>query len=172
MTIRDIKHAHEVSRALAQFFEDVRDDDPVSIEDGGLTSDEMCKATTFSRALHASLDDALRRVTREAGFGLLEVLVSMALSMVIIGALATVMLANARLAATLSKSSHEEAMARSRIAHVIAQPDITTPLEGVTVTLDPSTPEDAPCRLFHVETTTPSGKSFDAYASRGCVNTP
>jgi hypothetical protein len=116
--------------------------------------------------MQAILDDIL--VGYESGFGLLEVLVSMSLSLLIIGALATVLLANARLAATLAKTSQEDAMARSRLSRQLV--DLDTSVDGVTIALDESTPEEATCRLFHLTTSTPSGHTFDAYATRGCQN--
>jgi Tfp pilus assembly protein PilW len=103
-----------------------------------------------------------------AGFSLVEVLVSMALSMTIIGALATVMLANARLAATLATVAQAEGQARARLSSQLV--DLDTPVAGVTIALDPSTPEDAACRLFRLTTATPQGRTYEAYASRGCAN--
>jgi prepilin-type N-terminal cleavage/methylation domain-containing protein len=167
MTIRDIKHAHQCASALMKFFEDLWTDEPVDASEG-MTSDEALKAKRFACGLHATLDDCVRRTRSQRGFTLIEVLISTALGMMLVAAMSMVLLANARLAATLSKTAYEESQARARLSRQVV--DLNVPVEGVTIELDPSTPEEAVCKLYHLTTNTPAGKSFDAYASRGCVN--
>lgn len=92
----------------------------------------------------------------------------MGLVLVVLGALVTVLAYAARLVNTLGVVAHDDAQGWSRLAQQVVNLDV--PIEGVTITLDPSTPPEAPCRLFKLETTTPAGHHFVQYASRGCVN--
>jgi hypothetical protein len=116
------------------------------------------------------LDALIKRLHGDKGFGLVEAIVASGIGLVIVGMLATFMLTMGRSAALLAKAHEQRALAEGRIARTLTHLD--TPEAGVVVALDPSTPEDAPCRLYHVTTTDTFNKSYEAWASRGCVNMP
>ena len=102
-----------------------------------------------------------------SGFTLVEVLVSTALGMALIGMLSTALLYEGRSVALMAKRADEEATARSQFAIVLSQSELVSS-PNVTVTLDDSTPADAACRLYHLSTLTASGKEYSMLATRGC----
>lgn len=169
LIIRDLPHALECARALATLFQAVRDTDRIDATpwQASLTADEVHKTFVFSRALHATLDDAARRSTGERGFALVEALVSAAIGLAIVGMLATFMLTAGRSATIMAQAIEQRTLAQGRLERTLQHLD--TPEAGVTVTWDESA---APCRLAHVTTIDTFNRTHEVYATRGCINQP
>lgn len=145
MMIRDLQHARECARALASFFEDLRNDEDAGEE--GMNADELCKSHTFARALDAALDDTFRRTQR--GFTLVEVMISMLIAGTIAMMLAQMLVLTGRHATLITRQLELGQQARSRVEKTVMH--VCTPEAGVTVTwgdVDPVTG----LALAHVET--------------------
>jgi type II secretory pathway pseudopilin PulG len=107
----------------------------------------------------------LQRKT-EGGFTLLEVMVSTTLAMALVGSLSVVLLHSAKLAATLSKNAYTEGFARAQLARQTV--DLTIPIPGVVIELDPTTPEGEPCQLYKLSYATLS-RTYEQWVTRGCA---